>query len=155
MLKQGSTLILKTTVLLIGLVALALCLFVLPIGLRGDSSGYYRPIILGMYVTAIPFFIALHQAMKLLGSIDTHAAFSNASVQILKNIRNCALTISALYAVGLPYIYTVADKDDAPGVMAVGLIIVFASFVIATFAGVLQKLLKNALEIKSENDLTV
>jgi len=32
---------------------------------------------------------------------------------------------------------------------------IFASLVVAVFAAVLQKLLKNAIDIKSENDLTI
>jgi capsular polysaccharide biosynthesis protein len=35
------------------------------------------------------------------------------------------------------------------------MVIIFASLVIAVFAAVLQKLIKNAIDIKSENDLTV
>ena len=45
--------------------------------------------------------------------------------------------------------------DDAPGVILIGLILIFASMVIAVFAAVLQKLLKEAIDIKSENDLIV
>ena len=37
----------------------------------------------------------------------------------------------------------------------VGLVIIFASMVIAVFAAVLQRLLQEAIDIKSENDLTV
>lgn len=37
----------------------------------------------------------------------------------------------------------------------VGLVIPFASLVIAVFAAVLEKLLQNALDIQSENDLTI
>jgi hypothetical protein len=55
----------------------------------------------------------------------------------------------------MPYIVYVADKDDPPGATAIGLVIIVASCVIAVFAAVLQKLLQNAIEIKSENDLTV
>jgi hypothetical protein len=55
----------------------------------------------------------------------------------------------------MPYIFYVADRDDAPGVSVIGFIIIFASFVIAVFAAVLERLLQNAIEIKSENDLTV
>ncbi|MER2256900.1 MAG: DUF2975 domain-containing protein, partial [Priestia megaterium] len=36
-----------------------------------------------------------------------------------------------------------------------GLVVPFASLVIAVFAAVLQKLLQEAIHIKSENDLTV
>ncbi len=153
--ERGSTLFLRGVVYLLGLIVLALCLFALPVGLRGDASGYYRPIILGLYVTAVPFFIALYQTLKLLGFIDQNQAFSQFSVDALKHIKHCAVTISALFAAGMPYIYLVGDKDDAPGVVAIGFVIIFASVVVATFAAVLQKILKDAIAIKSENDLTV
>ena len=152
---RGSTLFLRGVVLLIGLVVLAICALVLPVGIRTDNTGDYRPILLGLYVAAVPFYVALYQSMKLLRYIDLDKAFSELSVKALMNIKYCAITISAMFAAGMPYIYGVADRDDAPGVVAIGLVIIFASFVIAMFAGVLQKLLQNAIDIKSENDLTV
>jgi hypothetical protein len=153
--KQGSTLFLRGTVLAIGLIVLALCIFALPAGIRSDNTGMYRPILFGMYVPAIPFFVALYQALKLLSYIDTNKAFSDLSVKALTSIKYSAIIISALFTAGMPYIYVVADKDDAPGVIAIGLVIIFASIVIATFAAVLQKLLQNAIDIQSENELTV
>ena len=145
----------RAVVLILGAAVLALCVFVLPAVIGEISMDGYDPILLGMYVPAIPFFIALYQAWKLLSYIDKNKAFSDLSVKALKNIKYCAITISALYAAGIPYIFYVADKDDAPGVAAMGLVIIFASVVIAAFAALLQKLLQNAIEIKSENDLTV
>ncbi len=153
--KQSSTLILKISVVAIGLAVLALCLLVLPAGIESDAVGGYRLILLGMYVTVIPFFIALYQALLLLNAIDQNTAFSELSVKRLTNIKYCALIISALYAAGMPYIYIVAERDDAPGVILIGLVFVGASAVVATFAAVLQKLLRNAIDIKQENDLTV
>ncbi|MBP2113589.1 hypothetical protein J2Z70_003750 [Paenibacillus silagei] len=55
----------------------------------------------------------------------------------------------------MPLFYLMAEKDDAPGIIVIGMILIFASLVIAVFAAVLQKLLKDAIELKSENDLTV
>ncbi len=153
--KKGTTLFLKGIILLIGGVVLALCVTILPIGLMTDKTGMFAPIIIGMYVAAIPFFVALYQAFKLLKLIDTNNAFSLLAVEALKKIKYCAAIISTLYAVGMPYIFTVADKDDAPGVVAIALVIVFASVVIAVFAALLEKLLHNVIEIKSENELTV
>jgi hypothetical protein len=152
---RGSTNFLRLVIFLIGTGVLALCLFVLPRVIGSIDLGGYDPILLGMYVPAIPFFVALYQALRLLSYIDKNKAFSSLSVTALKNIKYCALAISALYAAGMPYIFYVADKDDAPGVVAIGLVIIFASFVIAVFAAVLQRLLQNAIAIKSENDLTV
>lgn len=70
-------------------------------------------------------------------------------------IKYCAITICSLHVLGLPLYYLVADKDDATGLIFVGMVIPFASFVIAVFAAVLQRLLQEVINIKSENDLTV
>jgi hypothetical protein len=48
-----------------------------------------------------------------------------------------------------------AQGDDPAGPTMIGLIAIFTSAVIATAAGVFQRLLQHAVEIKSENDLTV
>jgi hypothetical protein len=97
----------------------------------------------------------LYQAFNLLRYIDNNNAFSELSVIALKKIKYCAVTISGLHVLLLPILYLFADKDDAPGMIIVGLLIPFASLVIAFFAAVLQKLLQEAIDIKSENDLTV
>lgn len=151
---NSSTFILRGAICGIALIVLAVCIFVFP-GAITSGTGDYRPIIAGMYVTAVPFFIALYQALVLLGLIDNDRAFSDLSVKALQRIKYCAAVISGMYAAGMPYIYVVAQKDDAPGVVALGCIIVFASFIIAIFSAVLQKLLQNAVDIQSENDLTV
>ncbi len=153
--KQGSTLFLKFVIGLMGLAALAFCTIVLPRVIGEINTGGYDPILLGMYITALPFFIALYQGMRLLSFIDRNIAFSESSVKALKYIKYCALTISALYAAGMPYIFYVADKDDAPGVVLIALVFASAPIVIAVFAAVLQRLLQNAIDIKSENELTV
>lgn len=153
--KLGSTIFLKAVVILIGLIVLAVCAFALPAGIASDKTGYYWPILLGLYVPAVPFFFALYQAIKLLGYIDHGKAFSPDSVSALKYIKYCGLAISALFTAGMPYIFYAADRDDAPGVALVGFIIIGASFVIATAAALFQRLFQSAVDIKSENDLTV
>ncbi|MEI4619982.1 DUF2975 domain-containing protein [Bacillus pfraonensis] len=157
--KQVSTLFLKIAVMLIGIPILALCIFGLPWlannPVNPDYAYILYPILIIMYVSVIPFFVALYQAFRLLSYIDKNKAFSKLSVKALKNIKYCAITISLLYAVGMPFFYFMAEIDDAPGIILIGLVIIFASMVIAVFAAVLQKLLKEAIDIKSENDLTV
>lgn len=153
--KKGSTLFLRFVIILIGLVVISLCIFALPAGIMSDNTGGYRPILIGMYIPAVPFFIALYQSWKILNNIDTNQAFSALSVHALKKIKYCAFTISALYAVGMPYIFYMAELDDAPGVALIGIVFVFASLVAGTAAAVFQKLFQNALDIKSENELAV
>ena len=159
--KQGSTLFLKTVVILIGIPVLAMCIFLVPkIGafaaeLYPDIAYIKYLVFINLYATAIPYYFALYQTFKLLNYIDTNNAFSELSVQALKNIKYSALAISVLYVLGMPLFYLVAERDDAPGIIIIGMIMIFASMVIAVFAAVLQRLLKDAIDIKSENDLTV
>ncbi|EJQ95896.1 DUF2975 domain-containing protein [Bacillus cereus] len=159
--KQRSTLFLKTAIILIGIPVLALCIFLVPnIGnyaaeLYPDIAYIKYLILINLYATVVPFYFALYQAFKLVSFIDKGNAFSKLSVRALKKIKQCAVTISILYVVGMPLFYLVAERDDAPGIIILGMLLIFASMVIAVFAAVLQRLLKNAIDIKSENDLTV
>ncbi|RKL65394.1 hypothetical protein CR203_20820 [Salipaludibacillus neizhouensis] len=159
--KRGTTLFLRIALIIIGIPVLALCLFLVPeianfaAELYPDIAYIKYLIFIDLYATAIPFYFALYQAFKLLSYIDKNKAFSELSVRALKVIKYCAFTISLLYVVGMPLFFLIAEKDDAPGIILLGMVMIFASMVIAVFAAVLQKLLKNAIDIKSENDLTV
>lgn len=154
---RGSTLFLRSVLGLIALVVLSILLVGLPLLITRElvEDFDYAPLMIGLYLPAIPFFYALYQAYKLLNYIDENKAFSELSVDAFKKIKFCALSISGVFTLSLPYVFYLADMDDAPGLVAIGLVIVFASFVIGAFAAVLQKLIQNAVEIKSENDLTV
>lgn len=155
--EKGSTLVLKGVIYLLGIAAVALCVIGLPIAIKNELAGDfdYAPLLFGLYAPALPFLMALYQALKLLTYIDQNKAFSDLSVVALKKIKYCALIISAIFLAGMPYIFYLGDLDDAPGIVVIGLVFVLAPLVIATFASLLQKLLRQALDIKSENDLTV
>lgn len=159
--KKGSTLFLRIAVILIGVPIFLVCIFLIPkIGnyaasLYPDMTYIKYLISANLYATAIPFYFALYQAFELLNYIDKNKAFSELSVKALKNIKYCAVAISVLYAMNIPFFYLMAEIDDAPGIIILGLVISFASMVIAVFSAVLQKLLNEAVEMKSINDLTI
>lgn len=153
--KKSSTVVLKATLLLIGIFMVVVCSVGIPHTIGSFSLDGYDPILLGLYIPVVPFFFALYQAKKLLDYIEQNNAFSIPSVKAFRTIKICAATISALFMLGLPYIFYVAEKDDAPGVVLLTGVIIFTSFVIATFAAVLQRLIQHAVDIKAENDLTV
>lgn len=155
--QRGSTHILRGTVILLGLAVAGLCAIGLPLAIKKELIGDfdYGPIFLGLYLPAVPFFYALHQTLKLLAYIDKQKAFSAGSVAALRNIKYCALAICGLFALGMPYVFYLADRDDAPGVAMIGFVIIGASFVIAASAAMFQALLQSAVDLKSENDLTV
>lgn len=158
---KRETLFLKIAVFFIGIPILALCIFAVPeianyaAKLYPGISYMKNLVFINFYAAVIPFYFALYQALKLLSYIDKQKAFSELSVQALKHIKYCAITISSIYVLGMPLYYLLAEADDAPGIILIGLVIIFASIVIAVFAAVLQKLLKNAIDIKAENDLTI
>lgn len=158
--REVTTLFLKIAVFIIGLPVLALCIFLVPPMAQFAAKMYpnIAPmkylVFIVMYGAAVPFYIALYQAFNLLRYIDKNTAFSELSVKALKNIKYCAITISGLYVLGLPLFHFIAKKVDPP-IGILGLIIIFASLVIAVFAAILQRLLQEAINIKSENDLTI
>lgn len=45
----------------------------------------------------------------------------------------------------MPYIIYVAYKDDAPGVVLMGLVFIVALLIVSVFASVLERLLRSAL----------
>jgi hypothetical protein len=113
--------------------------------------------LIGTYAAAIPYFIALYQAMKLLGYIDANCAFSELSVKSLTIINRCAIAVFIIAtAGGLPFFYVLVNLDgDTPGFMLLGIAISGSSFIIAVFASLLKRLFQDAIDVKSENDLTI
>lgn len=158
-LKRGSTLFLRVVILLIAIVVLAGMIRFPQTEGRATNldliSIYTDPLIIYGYIASIPFFVALYQAFKLLGYVDTNNVFSQVAVNALRNIKYCAILISGFIVLGILYISLFAQGDDSAGPTAVGIVTTFASLVIATAAALFERLLQNAVEIKSENDLTV
>lgn len=159
--KRVPTLFLKAVIVVIAVAVIALCIFLLPeiwrVVLR-EMPEYPRftyPALVGLSATALPFFAALSQAFLLLHYIDRNIAFSEPSVRALRRIKYCAIAMSAFYACGLPLLFLIAELDDAPGLGAIALAIVCAPLVVATFAAVLQTLVRAAVAIKTENDFTI
>lgn len=157
--KEVSTLFLRATIAVFGIGVLVLCIAavatLLSQGIETDDIGWYRPVLWGLFLPAIPFYIALFQGWKLLNYIDKNKAFSKSSIEALNVIKYCAFAIGVCYATGMPTVYKEAESEDAPGLIIVGLFFVFAPVVVGVFAAVLQKLLKSGMALKEENDLTV
>ena len=159
--KQGSTILLRLAILAMGAFILALCIFALPSLWRDVPADYEQiayalyGLLIILYIAAVPFYFALYQALKLLNFIDKNQAFSKASINVLTKIKYAALTISAIFVASLPFFYVWAQNDDAPGLIVVGMIFAGASLTVSIFASLVQRLLKEVILIKSENDLTV
>lgn len=150
---------LKVSIYLVAIIVLFFSIFWIPwaasqLSMLNPEFSYLRyPVQIGIYLTTIPFFFALYQANKLLVYIEKQNAFSNFSIESLRLIKHCAFVIVGLYAIGITLL--ISQNALHPSLGIIGLSITFASIVVAFFAALLQELLKRALEIKSENELTV
>ncbi|MBW7944684.1 DUF2975 domain-containing protein [Patescibacteria group bacterium] len=157
--KRGSTLFLKVVILVIALGVLAgLLWFPQTEGVAQNLdlvSIYTNPFIVYVYIGSIPFFVGLYQAFKLLNLIEANKAFSQGAVNTLRNMKLASLSLIGFIALALLYIRFFAQGDDPAGPTMLGIIVSFAVAVIGTAAAVFQKLFQNAVDLKSENDLTV
>ncbi len=158
--KRVSTVFLQVVIVVIGLLALTLLIWFPLIEGRAANldliSIYSDFFILYMYASSIPFFIALYKAFKLLGYIGRNKVFSPLAVNALKSIKYCALLLGVLVvAAGLFIRFIYSGDDDPNGFLAICIVITFASIVVATAAAIFEKLLQKALDMKSENDLTI
>jgi hypothetical protein len=157
--KRSSTIFLQTVIVLIGVGALAIMLWEPHLEGRNTHATLFEiyfkdPFLAYAYIASIPFFVALYQAFKVLAYVRQNKTFSQVTVNALRTIKYCAITIIGFVAVGLVFLIT-GDKDDRPAGVFMRVIITFASLVIATTAGVFERILQNAVDIKSEHDLTV
>src|SRR5690242_14735453 len=156
--KRGSTLFLQVVIVLIGIGTLALLLW------EPHTEGvnkhatlfemYFNSFLAYVYLGSIPFFVALYQAFKVLGYAGHNTIFSQAAVKALRTIKYCAIAIIGFVGVSVLFMMF-SDPDDRPAGVFMRILITFPSIVIATAAAVFERILQNAVEIKSENDLTV
>jgi hypothetical protein len=155
-----SIVFLQAVIVLIGIVALVI-LIRLPLT-EGRATNldllsiYSDPFILYGYAASIAFFVALYKAFRLLGYIGQNKVFSPDAVGALRSIKYCAIVLSILIVTAGLYIRISHDKEDDPaGFLAVCIVTTFVAIVIATAAAVFEKILQNAIDMKSENDLTI
>lgn len=159
--KKGSTLFLKGVLVFMGVAVLAFCVFAVPTmgpGVNAEFPGIVYPayvVSILMYASAVPFFFALFNAFMLLVYIDKNQAFEAVTIKALRNIKYSAIAMTVIYFGAMPLFFQIAQMDDAPGMVPIGTIFICAPLVVAVFAAVLEKLVKNVIEIKAENDLTV
>ena len=160
--KRSSIIFLQAVIVLIGIGVLALLLWEPQIeGVNAHATNfeiYFKdPFLALVYAGSIPFFIALYQAFKVLRYVRQNKVFSPEVVKALRTIKYCALAIIGFVVVEEIFIMLMSNRDnDNPGVpVFMGILITFPSIVVAAAAAMFERILQNAVEIKSENDLTV
>ncbi len=159
--KRTSTVFLQVIVVLIGIGVLALMLWEPHLEGRNVHATLFEiyfkdPFLAYAYLSSILFFAALYQAFRLLGYIGQNKVFSQPAVQSLRTIKYCAIGLIASIVGAEAYFFIVQrGKDDIAGGVMMGVLMIFVSAIVATAAAVFERLLQNAVDIKTENDLVV
>jgi hypothetical protein len=159
--KRGSTIFLQVVIVLLGIGVLAALLWEPQVEGRNVNATQFEiyfkdPFLAYIYLAFIPFFVGLYQAFKLLGYARRDEVFSERSVQALRILKYCAIAVAVFILGAEVYIFTfVRGTDDVAGGVAMGVFIIFVSAIIAAAAAVFERILQNAVDIKSENDLTI
>lgn len=159
MMKRSSTIFLQVVIVLVGIGALALLLWEPHLEGRNAHATtfeiYFKdPFLAYAYTASIAFFAALYQAFKLLGYMGRNEIFSQRSVRALRTIKLCGVAIIGFVAGGLFWIM-LNNSDDRAGGVFMGAMIAFGSLIVTAAAALFERLLQNAVDMKSENDLTV
>lgn len=159
LMKRGSTAFLQGVIVLIGIGALAVMLWEPHLEGRNAHATIFQvyfndPFLAYAYIGSIPFFMALYHGFTVLGYAGKNQVFSQAAVNALRTIKFCAIALIGFVAGGEIFILT-SGSDDQPGGVFIGILITFGSIVIATAAAMFERILQSAVDLKSENDLTV
>jgi hypothetical protein len=157
--KRSSTVFLQAVIVLIGLGVLAFMLWEPHLEGRNKNSTVFEvyfkdPFLAYVYLGSIPFFMALFQGFKVLGYAGKNQVFSQAAVKSLRTIKFCAIAMIGFVA-GAEIFILMHESDDRAGGVMMGVFVAFVSIVMATAAATFERILQNAVDMKSENDLTV
>ena len=159
--KRSSTIFLQAVIVLLGTGALAFLLGEPHLEGRNAHATLFEiyfndPFLAYAYVASIPFFVALYQAFKVLGYAGQNKVFSQAAVKAFRTIKFCAIAIIGFVAVSVVFMpFSDPDDDDGPQGVVMRILITFGSIVVATAAATFERILQNAVDMQSENDLTV
>ncbi|HEX7829020.1 MAG TPA: DUF2975 domain-containing protein [Thermoanaerobaculia bacterium] len=156
-LTRGSTILLQVIVVLIGIGVLTFLLWEPHLEGRNAHATtfeiYFKdPFLAYAYLGSIAFFVALAQTFKLLGAIRRGSVFSPDSLKALRIIKYCGVILVAMVGAAVAYLFiAMRGKDDIAGGVAMGLFVIVVSAAIATTAGVFERRLQSAPQMKSSN----
>jgi hypothetical protein len=148
--KSSSALFLQLVIVLLGLAVGGFLLWEPHVEGRNTHATIFEiyfkdPFLAYVYVGSIPFFLALYRAFGLLGHVRRHGTFSSVTVNALRAIKRCALTIIGFVAGAVVLILLFGDGEDRPAGVFMSGLVVFAASAIAITAALFARNLQSAL----------
>ena len=145
---------LKNVLLIFGIVLIGILVFPFPLIIVKlfNSDLVIRTYLLigifSIYLIAVPFIYSLFLSFKILTEIEKTNFFSLTVIDHLKNIKWSSLIISLIFLIDLPFVYLIADFDDAPGLIFFNAFFVGMALVSFFFAELLKNIVSNQIENK-------
>ena len=159
--KRGPTIFLQVILTLFGMLVLFLLLLEPQTEGRNVNATQFEiyfkdPFLAYIYLAFVPFFVGLYQVIKLLGYARRDEMFSESAVRSMRTIKCCAIATAIFFLGAEAYIFVfVRGTDDVAGGVMMGAFFILVSAVVATAAAVFERILRNGVDLKTENDLTV
>jgi hypothetical protein len=155
--KRSATVFLQAVIVLIGIGVLAALLWEPNLEGRNVHATLFQvyfhdPFLAYVYLGSIPFFMGLYQAFKVLGYAGQDKLFSQAAVSAVRTIQYCALMTAGAIVAADAFLMIAARSsgDDPAGAVALGIVATVASLIIATAAAIFARILRAAVDMKSE-----
>ncbi|SHJ81495.1 Protein of unknown function [Clostridium amylolyticum] len=150
---------LKFVIAFAAFIAAILCLLIVPalgkeaVLMNPELDYMFWPCLVFIWVTAIPFYIALYKAWLICQEISKDNSFCIENSKSLKLISKLALLECILYLAAM-FILLILNLLH-PSIILGVLFIIFVGISIAIASATISHLVENASELKKENDLTI
>lgn len=111
--------------------------------------------ILVLYLILLVTLLLNFFLLRLVKTFPSKETFTKKSLKLISKIRSCLLCITILAFGILPKFYQIADMSDSPGILLIAFVLLFIPFFIYILSSILIDLLKQAIYLKNDYDLTV
>lgn len=111
--------------------------------------------ILVLYLILLVTLLLNFFLLRLVKTFPSKETFTKKSLKLSSKIRSCLLCITILAFGILPKFYQIADMCDSPGILLIAFVLLFIPFFIYILSSILIDLLKQAIYLKNDYDLTV
>ncbi len=145
--KKSSAVSLQIVVALIAVGALTFLLWEpqvegVNVGATNFEIYFQDPFLAYAYIAAIPFFVILYKAFKLLGDVGRNEVLGERSQKALRTIRNCALLSIGFVVGGVSWLMSMDIGEDRPPLIMMSTIVTLVFVGIAVVATKFERKVK-------------
>lgn len=143
--------VLKCVLILISLIILILSIYGL-VGYfnNGPFNQEYAKILyppfIGLYVSTLLMYLGLFSTYRVIRNIENKQRYSISTYRNLGYIQIYSSVITFIYLGMAPFVFYIADKDDAPGLILINVVLILVFFIISASSLLLGKHVKEVIE---------